>query len=146
MPYPGTPKFIVLSSKRNFPSIIMVSIPVICGNVFSTPLRVTIVCLSLYRTSASSSITSERCTTPGILRISSSGRLLMSKVFPRAAMIRTSGLKELKRESTSFSKPLKTERTMISAMVPMQTPVTEMAEMMLMMLCDFFEIRYLRAI
>jgi hypothetical protein len=27
-------------------------------------------------------------------------------------------------------------------MVPMQTPATEMPEMILMALCDFFEIRY----
>jgi len=40
---------------------------------------------------------------------------------------------------------LKTDNTMISAMAPIATPATEMAEMILMILCDFFEKRYLRA-
>ena len=45
-----------------------------------------------------------------------------------------------------LSKPLNTERTVIRAMVPMATPATEMAEMILMAFCDFFASKYLLAI
>jgi len=63
-----------------------------------------------------------------------------------AAVIERSGLKELKSEVIRLSKPLNTDSTMISAIVPTVTPTTEIPEMMLMMLCDFFANRYLRAI
>lgn len=43
-------------------------------------------------------------------------------------------------------KPLKTESTITSAIVPTIIPPTEIAEMMLIMFCFFFETRYLRAI
>jgi hypothetical protein len=45
-----------------------------------------------------------------------------------------------------FSKPLKTDNTTIKAIVPIAIPEAEMAEIILMALCDFFENKYLRAI
>ena len=56
-----------------------------------------------------------------------------------------SGLKELNRECTRASKPLKTERTTISAIVPTATPKMEIAEIRLMVFCDFFASKYLLA-
>ena len=73
-------------------------------------------------------------------------RLSGEKVFPWMAVISRSGLKELKSEMTSSWNPLKTERTMIRAMVPTVTPATETPEMMLITLCDFRETRYRFAI
>ena len=50
-------------------------------------------------------------------------------------------IKELKREITRSSSPLNAESTMINAIVLIATPRTEMAEMILITLCDFFEKR-----
>ena len=51
----------------------------------------------------------------------------------------------MKREVTKLSKPLNTERTTTRAIVPMVTPATEIPEMMLITLCDFFDFRYRQA-
>jgi hypothetical protein len=56
-----------------------------------------------------------------------------------------SELKELNKEWTRASKPLNTESTTISAMVPTATPNTVIAEIRLMVFCDFFANRYLLA-
>ena len=56
-----------------------------------------------------------------------------------------SGSKLLNIDLMSESKPLNTDKTMIRAIVHTITPTSEMADMMLMMLCDFFEKRYRRA-
>jgi hypothetical protein len=48
-------------------------------------------------------------------------------------------------EATSDSNPLNTERTTIRAMVPTMIPIAEIPEITLIMLCDFLEIRYRRA-
>jgi hypothetical protein len=56
-----------------------------------------------------------------------------------------SGSKTENSEITTDSKPLKTLSTMISAAVPTATPTIEIPDIRLMILCDFFEIRYLRA-
>jgi len=84
-------------------------------------------------------MTSVKYLTPGIFRILSTGMEFESIVFHVLVVICRSGLKELKRDMTSFSNPLKTDNTMISAIVPMVTPDTEIAEMIFIMLCDFFE-------
>jgi hypothetical protein len=63
------------------------------------------------------------------------------KVLPSFRLISRSGSKMLNIETTTFSKPLKTLRTMTSAMVPTITPTTEMADMILMMLWVFLETR-----
>ena len=47
--------------------------------------------------------------------------------------------------STTSSKPLNTERIIINAALPIKTPNTDIAEMILMALVDFFAKRYLRA-
>ena len=47
---------------------------------------------------------------------------------------------------TISSRPLKTERIVMSAIVPTVTPATEMAEMTLIAFRDFFANRYLLAI
>jgi hypothetical protein len=49
-------------------------------------------------------------------------------------------------ESTMFSKPLKTERIIISAALPTNTPSIEIPEMKFIALTDFFENKYLLAI
>jgi len=49
-------------------------------------------------------------------------------------------------ETTADSSPLKTLKTMMSAAVPTATPTIEIPEIILIILCDFFEIKYLRAI
>jgi hypothetical protein len=48
--------------------------------------------------------------------------------------------------STTSSNPLNTDKIIISAALPTNTPTTEIVEMMLMALVDFFAKRYLRAI
>ena len=48
---------------------------------------------------------------------------------------------ELSKEPARCSKPLKTESTTISAIVPTQTPTAEIMEIMLIALCDFLEKR-----
>jgi hypothetical protein len=45
-------------------------------------------------------------------------------------------------ESTIFSNPLNTERIIISAALPTNTPSIEMPEMKFIALTDFFEKRY----
>lgn len=49
-----------------------------------------------------------------------------------------SGLNVLNRDFTSSSKPLKTLKTTIKAIVPIVTPATDIPEIILMILCDFF--------
>jgi hypothetical protein len=66
--------------------------------------------------------------------------------FPRVVVILISGSEVLKMERTRVSSPLKTESTMISAMVPTDTPATETAEIIFIAFLDFFAKRYLFAI
>ena len=56
-----------------------------------------------------------------------------------------SGSNVLYNPNTRSEIPLNAESTMISAMVPMQTPATEIKVMMLIALCDFLLIKYLFA-
>jgi hypothetical protein len=56
-------------------------------------------------------------------------------------VIRRSGSNALNNVETIFSNPLKTDRIIISAIVPMVIPATEIPEIILMMLWDFFDIR-----
>ena len=72
-------------------------------------------------------------------------RLSGVKTFPFTGEIFISGSEVLKIPFTISSRPLKTDRIVISAMVPTVTPATEMAEMTLMALRDFFANRYLFA-
>jgi hypothetical protein len=66
-------------------------------------------------------------------------------VFPSAAIIFRSGSNVLNIEVTSVSSPLKTDRIIISAIVPTVTPATDTAEIMFMAFRDFFAKRYLFA-
>jgi len=67
------------------------------------------------------------------------------KVFPSAGVIFRSGSNVLKMEVTIISRPLKTDKITISAIVPTATPATDTAEMILMAFRDFFANRYLFA-
>ena len=67
------------------------------------------------------------------------------KVFPSAAVTLMSGSKVLKIALTIVSRPLKTERIMIRAIVPTATPETDTAEMIFIAFRDFFAKRYLFA-
>jgi hypothetical protein len=60
-------------------------------------------------------------------------------------VISISGSNTENRDFTTDSNPLKTLSTIIRAAVPTATPTIEMPEIKLMILCDFFEMRYLRA-
>jgi hypothetical protein len=53
-------------------------------------------------------------------------------------VILISGSKVLYNETTNCSKPLNTDRTTIKANVPTPIPKTDIMEMMLTALCDFF--------
>jgi hypothetical protein len=55
-------------------------------------------------------------------------------------------LKELKQPEIKFSIPLKTERMRIKAAVLTIIPTVDMMDIMLMILCFFFENKYLQAI
>jgi hypothetical protein len=57
----------------------------------------------------------------------------------------TCGLMVLNIFSTTSSKPLNTDRMMISAALPTKTPTIDIPEMMFMALVDFLAKRYLRA-
>ena len=56
-------------------------------------------------------------------------------------VISISASKELYKEDTKLDKPLNADNTIINAIVPTHTPVTEIPEMILIALCDFLEIR-----
>lgn len=66
-------------------------------------------------------------------------------VFPSDEVIFRSGSNVLKMEFTIISSPLKTESTIIRAIVPTVTPATETDEIILMAFRDFFAKRYLFA-
>jgi hypothetical protein len=72
-------------------------------------------------------------------------KFLRVKHLPSAGVIFKSGSKLLKKVSIKILNPLKTESTITSAIVPTMIPPTEMAEMMLMIFCFFFETKYLLA-
>jgi len=72
-------------------------------------------------------------------------RLSGVKTFPATGVIFISGSEVLKMLLTISSRPLKTESTVISAIVPTVTPATEMAEITFMAFRDFFAKRYLFA-
>jgi hypothetical protein len=72
-------------------------------------------------------------------RTSSSGGV---NIFPVLPLFYNQGSKLLKRLSIRLLNPLKTDRTITSAMVPTIIPNTEIAEIMLIMFCFFFENKY----
>ena len=78
---------------------------------------------------------------PDIFFISLKEVFAASNVLPLRAVIFKSESNELSREPARCSKPLKTESTTISAIVPTQTPTAEIMEIMLIALCDFLEKR-----
>jgi hypothetical protein len=57
-------------------------------------------------------------------------------------VIRSSGSKELKWVRIKSSNPLKTDKTMIKAMVPTVMQATEIHDMIFIALCDFLANRY----
>src|SRR3989442_579985 len=67
---------------------------------------------------------------------------LTSNDFPLAASIFISGSKELLRERSNPSSPLKTESTMTKAAVEKATPIIERIEMILMKLVFRLERKY----
>jgi len=74
------------------------------------------------------------------------GKESTGKDFPSVSLISRSGLKELKHPEIKFSIPLKTERMRMRAAVLIIIPTVDMMDIMLMILCFFFENKYLQAI
>ena len=102
---------------------------------------VTIVCWSLYLAMALSSKVLLTTSTPGMDSMAISCALSGVKVFPLTVSTFRSGSKWVKKLAMRSWKPLNTESVHTRANVAKATPQTEMAEMMLMALCDFFEKR-----
>jgi hypothetical protein len=62
-------------------------------------------------------------------------------IFPSFRVIFKWGSMLEKSPEKSDSKPLKTDKTTIRAIVPIATPIAEIPEITLMALCDFLEKR-----
>ena len=112
-----------------------------CRKLSSTPLMTAIAWRSLYCTIAFSSSVSVQTAISGKARTSWIDVVPGSNTLPSRAIIFSSGSKAVKKPATMSWKPLNTERVHTSASVANATPHTEMPEMILMVLCFFFEKR-----
>jgi hypothetical protein len=65
--------------------------------------------------------------------------------LPSAGTTFNCGSITVKRSASILWNPLNTDNMQINAAVAMATPHSEIPEMMLITLCDFFDRRYLRA-
>jgi hypothetical protein len=88
-----------------------------------------------------SSTVSVATSTSGIWRISVSIGSSAGAVFPSTGTTLSCGSIWVKNEATRSWKPFKTLSTMMSAIDPSATPITEMSDITLMALVDFFEKR-----
>ncbi|MNZ93932.1 hypothetical protein D3C78_1130250 [compost metagenome] len=74
--------------------------------------------------------------------MASKALIVGSKVFPLTTSILISGVNLLYNERTITSKPLNTDKIIINAAVPINTPTIEIADIILIALVDFLENKY----